>query len=203
MPPAISLAGPKEAFAAVDPLDVAEREPCFVPIDVAPSSVDPRFIFFSQNRMRLAGRGIRKEYSVCVLTAIELLDHHFGRASGPVHPRQIVVPRITGNIDPTSWTTIRVYNANASGRVCLTGFRIREGCCHWIKRAGVVDERHLLHTFGVELPVSDLFAVGTPAETITTEELFFVNPVERAVNDILRAVVGELCDLRIAGRFST
>src|SRR6185503_19749879 len=121
-------------------------------------------------------------------------------ASGPLHARQIVVSCISRDIDPTSWTTVRIYNANASGGVRLTGFGIGEGCDHWIKRGGVVDQRHLLHAFGVELPVRNLFAVGTPAKAVTTEEFFFVNPVERAVDDVLRTVTGELCDLRIGGK---
>src|SRR6185369_17720303 len=199
MPPAISLAGPKEAFSAIEPFDVAEREPGFVPIDVAPCSVDPCFVFFSQDRMRFAGRGVGEKHGVCVLTTIKLLNHDFAGARGPVHARQIVVSRITGNIDPASWTTVRVYDADASGRVRLTGLRIRKSCRHWIKLGGVVDERHLLHAFRVELPVRDLFAVGPPAETVTAEELFFVNPIEGAVDDVLRAVVRELCDLRVAG----
>src|ERR1041384_4737414 len=198
MPPAISLAGPKKTFAAIDPFDVAAPESGLVPIDVAPRGIVPRFVFLSQDRTRFAGGCVGKKHDVCVLAAIELLDHDFVGAGGPLHPRQIVVSRITGNIDPPRWTTVRVHNANTSGGVCLTGLRIWECCCNWIKRGGVVDQRHLLRAFGVELPVRDLFAVGTPAETVTTEELFLVHPVECAVDDVLRAVSRQLCDLRIA-----
>src|ERR1041384_1804719 len=83
MPPAISLAGPKKTFAAIDPFDVAARESGLVPIDVAPRGIDPRFVFLRQDRTRFAGACVGKKHDVCVLAAIELLDHDFVGAGGP------------------------------------------------------------------------------------------------------------------------
>src|ERR1700722_19179912 len=43
----------------------------------------------------------------------------------------------------------------------------------------------------VDLPVSDLFAVGTPAKTIAAIEFLFVNPVKSSVDHFIRAIARE------------
>src|SRR6185369_17084830 len=114
MTPAIALAGPEKTFAAVDPLDVAAPESGFVPVDVAPRNVDPRFVFFSHDRTDFAGARVRHHHGVGVLATIELLNDQLIRICGPLHPRQVVVAGIAGHFDPARWTTIRIHDADAS-----------------------------------------------------------------------------------------
>ena len=86
------------------------------------------------------------------------------------------------------------------------GFRIRDARQRWVDRVGVVDQREVLDAGGVELPVGDLPAVRAPPESIAQIELFFVDPVGRAVDDVLVLGFGEprdraaadLLDVKIA-----
>ena len=49
----------------------------------------------------------------------------------------------------------------------------------------------------IELPVDDRLAVGAETEAVANAELFLVDPVRGAVDDVLRSVSGQLRDLPV------
>ena len=63
--------------------------------------------------------------------------------------------------------------------------------CDGIFLRGVVDQRVLADSGGVELPEGNGLAVGAPAEAVADFQLFFVDPVRGSVDEGGRAVGGE------------
>ena len=197
MPPTISFTGPQEAFAVVNPFSIAAGQSSLVPIDVAPGNVNPGIILFHQHWTYFAGANVAQHESVVVLQTIQLLNDDLVRIRGPFHARQVVVARVTGNIEPTSGAAGCGYHPDARGGICLARLRIREGSDDGIETGRIVNEQHFLHAVSVELPVSNVLTVGTPAEAVPAEQLFFIDPIEGAIHHISRAVSCQLRDLRI------
>src|SRR4030095_5614275 len=188
MSPTVTLAGPEKTLAVVDPFNVATSEAGLVPVDIAPGNVDPRIIFLSQHWMNLPGSRIAQHDHIRILQTVELLNDYFIGVSGPLHARKIVVTRVSRNIEPTRRTSGRRNHTDAGGRVSFPGLWIREGCGYRIERRCVVDERHLVHAFRVQLPVSNLLAVRAPTKTVAAEQLFFVYPIKCSIDDVTGTV---------------
>src|SRR5687768_3067850 len=87
VPPAIALADPGEALAAVHPAEIVD--------DVGPGAVA-----LYQNAPHPAGRRVAQHDVVGILKPVELLEDDLIRARGPIHPGDVVVSRVAGNLEP-------------------------------------------------------------------------------------------------------
>ena len=128
--------------------------------------------------------------NVGVLQAVKLLDDDLIRTRGPFHSRQIVVARVAGNVEPERLAAGSANDPYLRRGIHLAGLGIRKRSDHWIESARIIHQVKLFDAFGIELPISDLLAVRAPAKTVATKQLFFVNPIKGAVDDVTRAVIG-------------
>src|SRR5271168_5281118 len=141
-----------------------------------------------------------------------MLDHKFARVLAPFHPRNVVVPRIAGHIQPARVPAARTNHSNSHRRIRGAGNWISDVDERWIgaepgiwkagddraRRSQIVNQRKNRDSARVKLPVSDLASVRTPAEAIAQRELFFVYPVGRSVDDCVRPVARELSDMAVS-----
>ncbi|MCG3120704.1 MAG: hypothetical protein ALAOOOJD_03532 [bacterium] len=123
-----------------------------------------------------------------------MLQDDFFRVGGPFHARDVIVARVAGDVNPARFTATRADHTDAAGGIRGADLRILHGNDERIKRVGVVDQQKIAHARGIQLPISNRLAVGTPAPTITQIEFFLIHPIERAVNDGARAILRERGD---------
>ena len=84
----------------------------------------------------------------------------------------------------------------------VPGLGVRELFQGWVQRISVVDESESLDAGRVELPVSDESAVRAPAKRIPDEELLFVDPVGRSVDEVSTPVRRQARDAAICNIFN-
>src|SRR5271167_1964334 len=103
--------------------------------------------------------------------------------------------RITGHVEPASFTAGHVDNSYAACRVFLADLRILDRIDPRIEGIGIVHEWKLGYALRIELPVSDCIAVGAEAKAVAQTELFLVDPVECAIDLVRRGRIGEPGDV--------
>ncbi len=102
-----------------------------------------------------------------------------------------MLTRITWNIHPLSFTAAGWHNANAHGCVGFTHFRVRKFFKRRVQLVGVINHGEYRRTLCVQLPISNVLAIGAPAETVTQEEFLFIHPVKGAVYNGFVTVTGQ------------
>src|SRR5271168_4124144 len=137
-----------------------------------------------------------------------MFDHEIVCFRNPFHPRDVVIAGIAGNGNPARVTPSGTDNADAHGGVCsagdgvgnvealgiAAGTGIGKTGDDFAGGAEIVEQGENADAGSIELPVSDLAAVGTPAKAIAQKEFFFVDPIGSAVDDGVGTVVSELHD---------
>jgi hypothetical protein len=139
----------------------------------------------------LAGRRIGEPHVVPVLEAVHLLQEELGRTLRPLHPGDVVVARIPGQIDPDRSPTRGRHDADLHGGIGRARGGVAVARDDGIGRVGVVDEREDPDARVVEVPERDTRSVGAPPEAVPDVELLFVYPVRGAVDDGIGAVRGQ------------
>ena len=112
----------------------------------------------------------------------------------PLHAGDVVVAGIARDCDPAGLSPARAHDADSTRRIRLSRFRILHGDREGVQRVGHVVEQEIADAARVELPVRDRLAVGVPAPAILQPQLFFVDPIECAVDRGARAVARQLRD---------
>ena len=179
--PAVAIGGPGEGSPVIEPLQVV--------VDV-----DPGLVPVGEHRADLPGPGLREHHLEPVLAAVEPLDHQVVRLRRPFHADDVVLARVAVDLDPPGLAARGRDDPHARGRVLLARLGITHRDDLRIETGGGVEHRVLRHARAVDLPVGDRLAVGTPAEAVAERELFLVHPVEGAVDERVRAVLGERSD---------
>jgi hypothetical protein len=126
-----------------------------------------------------------------VLRTRQPLHHEFLPLRMPLHARQVGLPRVARRLHPDRVPTLRRNHADAARGVRGTRLWILHGHNLAVTIGEVVDHQELADARAVELPVRKGLAVGAPTEPIAAIKLLFVDPVERAVDDRRRAVLGQ------------
>ena len=143
---------------------------------------------------------------VGILQAIEMLDGELVGAFGPFHAGDVIVTRVAGDGHPFCFAALRADDADAYGGIGGSRNRIRniedrgidadsgirKTGDDFLGRAEIVNEFENSDVAGIELPVGDTVAVGTPTETVADVEFFFVDPIGSAVDDGGGAVARDL-----------
>ena len=176
VPPTVAFAQPQETRAAIDPGHLVH--------DFHPGVVSVR-----EEDFRGAGNRVARDDVVGVLEAIELLEEDAAGIRGPLHARDVMVPGIGVRGEPTRRAAGGVDDADLARGVRLPDLGIGEGRELRVKAVRVVDEREFAHARGVELPISNVLAVGAPSQAVAQAEFFFVHPIGGAV-DGMRAAIG-------------
>ena len=185
--PAIALAQPEETRATIDPGHLVH-------------DFHPGVIAIREEDFRGAGDRIARDDVVGVLESVELLEEDAPGIGGPLHPRDVMVARIGVGVEPTRGAARGIDDADLAGGVGLPDLGVSEVGELRIKAVGVVDQREFAHARGVELPIGDVPAVGTPPQAITQTEFFFVHPIGGAVDGVRAAIGGQRDDAEISQR---
>ena len=181
MSPSVPFAGPGEVFPVVQPdYVVVDIEKCLVGL--------------GHEIVKLHGPYVSVVYFVCVLQAVELLNHQSVSTRNELHPGQVIVSWISGNGQPAGLrpVNVHVHYADTGSGVGGAGFGIGQWNDSGIYRVDVVYHIECARTAGVELPVCDAAAVGTPAPAVLLVQLLLIDPVELSVDDLIAAVEGKL-----------
>ena len=179
--PSAPFAFPGEILVVFQPLDIIVR-------------VQPCRIFVCKDILRGCAADLGDPYFVGILFPVQLLDEQLIAFGDEVHTRDIVVAGISGNVDPGRCSSCCRDVSDFYGRVGSSCFRIGEMKDSGIDGIDVVDDIEYAGSFRIALPVSDVFAVRTPAETVAATEFLFIYPVECTVYDGLASVAGQLGD---------
>ncbi|MBA7655074.1 hypothetical protein ES703_62971 [subsurface metagenome] len=105
-----------------------------------------------------------------------------------------MVAGVARHLEPLCLASAGAYHSDATGGICLANLWILEGGNLRVKGICVIYKMKITHSLGIELPVGNLFAVGTPAESIPQSEFFLVDPVRGAIDNGVRAIHRQLCD---------
>ena len=184
MLPTVALAEPEEAPSAVDPVKLVH-------------DLDPRVIAVGEEDPRGARRGIGGDHVVRVLETVELLEEDVGGVGRPLHARDVMVARVRVGLDPAGRPARGRDDADADGGVDLADLGVRDGRDLRVAARREVHEREVLHPGGVELPVSEVPAIGAPTQAVAQAELLLVDPVGRAVDAVRTAVARQRRDAQV------
>ena len=179
--PAVAIGRPGEGASVVEKLQVVVN-------------IDPGLVPIGQDGTDRASAGISEHGRQRVLSPIDLLDEKFGGIRDPLHPDDVVLPWISGNLQPSRRSTGCSNNAHPCGRVLLAGPGIPDRDHLRIEPSRRVQHRIIRHTRRLDLPVGDRVAIGAPAESVVEEQLFFIDPVECAVDAGGRTIRGQRDD---------
>ena len=175
--------------------------PCKVSIILQPGHLVVRFhpcgICFCQDILRSTASDGSNPHFVRILWTVHLLDKQIIAFRYKIHSHDIILTRITGQINPCSLSTGSCYVSHLNRRVRSSGLRIRETKDFRIKRIDIVDNVKPSGAFRIALPVGYVLAVGTPAETVTAGKFFFIHPVECTVHNRIASVAGQLYNLPV------
>jgi hypothetical protein len=160
--------------------------------------LDPCRVGFRQNGSGVSALRIRHDQPVRVLEPVELLQQNLIGIARPVHLRDVVFPGIAGNLQPPRFPPCRLDDADAPCGIQFSGLGVRNRLHFGIQSVEIVDEIKFTHAGRIELPVGDAAAIGTPAKTVAQPQLFFVDPVERAVDQLVGTAGGQRNDLHVA-----
>ena len=167
---AVALAHPQERLAAIDPRHFLD-------------DVDPALGLVAEHALDRAALDVGGQEVVAILLPVELLNRH-GVGVNPTDASEIGVTRIPFGLDPLRGPALGADHADARRGVGRTGLRVGDLRDDGIERVGVVDQREDADTRGVELPVDQRPAVRAPAKAVADAELFFVDPVGGAVDEV-------------------
>jgi hypothetical protein len=181
--PPVAVAHPGEALAVVQPDDVVHH-------------VHPGAVLLQQDRPHLPRLRVAQHHLVAILQPVQPLEDDLGRRGRPIHPGDVVVPRITRDLQPAHGPAGGAHDADARGGVGLAHLRILNRDDLGVERVGVVDQMEVLHRVCIELPEGDPAPVRAPAPAVgvVVHQLLFVHPVEGAVDERAGAVGGERGD---------
>ena len=181
--PPIPLAHPGEALPVLQPHQVVHQ-------------VHPGAVLLDQHGAHLAGLRVAQHHLVAVLQPVEPLEDHLAGRGGPFHPGDVMVPRVPLDLHPASGTAGGAHHADPRRRVGLAHFGVLHRDHPGVERIGVVDHAEVPNRVGIELPVGHARAVGAPPPPVgvVVHQLFFVHPVEGAVDERPGAVVGQRDD---------
>src|SRR5437899_7758358 len=99
MPPSAPLADPGEAFPALEPAEVIH-------------DVDPRAVAIDEDRLHGAGARVTEVKCERILKSVEVLEHDVVRLTGPVHARDVVVPRVARDRQPPRFPAAGTHDAH-------------------------------------------------------------------------------------------
>ena len=142
MLPAVPFADPGEPLAAVQPVKVVHY-------------LHPGTVAVGENGFDLPAGSISQQHPVGVLQAIEVLDDHFIRIVGPVHPGDIVVAGISRDVQPAGFATGGIDHSHPTGRIGGAYLGILHRDHLRINRIGIVDHVKYPDSRGIELPVGN------------------------------------------------
>ena len=182
MAPSVAFALPGEPGVVLQPLNIVVR-------------VQPCSIGVGKDVLRCGTADAGDPDFVRVLRTVHLLDEQLVASGDKLHTGNIVVPRITGNLDPGCCSPGYWKIAHFDRRVRAAGFRIREMQDGRVDGIHIIDDVEHTRSFRVALPVGDILSVRAPSETVAAGEFFFIHPVECTVHDRLAPVIGQLRDL--------
>ena len=182
MAPSVAFAFPGKPGVVLQPLDIVVR-------------VQPCSIGVGEDILRCSAADTGDPDFVRILRTVHLLDEQLVASGYKFHAGNVVVARITGNLDPGSRSSGCWKIAHFDRRVRTAGFRIREMQDCRVDGIHVIDDVEHSRSFRVALPVGDILSVRAPAETVAAGKFFFIHPVERTVHDRQVPVMGQLRDL--------
>ena len=191
---ALLQTGPVEVLPLVPFTPEQESAAVAVPGEVV-VGLDPSFVGVDQQRGDFARGRLSHEHAVGVLQAVQLLEQQTAGARDPLEVVDVVLARVARGFHPADVATGGVHHADAAGGVEFARLGVGNALNLRVKAVGVVHQGHFADALGVQLPEGDGFAVGAPAEAVLHGELLFVDPIERAVNEVLIGRVGEGGDL--------
>ena len=180
--PTVALAFPSEIFVILEPDDVVVR-------------VEPSRIFVREDILRLGLTDGNDPDAVGILLAVHLLDKQFVAFGNEVHAGDVVVARVAGDIHPSRRASGSRDIADLHGRVGRARLRIGEMQDSRVEGIYIINNIEDACAFRVALPISDVFPIRTPAETVAASELFLIDPVESTIDNPCRTVVGKLRNL--------
>lgn len=96
---------------------------------------------------------------------------------------------------PLCRTCCHIGYPDTDRRRRLSGGRIFDGHDLRVNTVGVVDHVEVPDLRSVYLPKGEVATVGAPQDAVAAGKLFFVGPIERAINVLSRAIGGEPSDL--------
>ena len=182
MPPARSFTDPGELPVSIQPLPVAHR-------------VEVGGVGFRENRPHGSRAGVAQHHVIRVLQSVHSLDDDLVRIARPLHPGDVVVPQVPRNLAPGGRSTGAGHHAHPGRGIGAAGLGVLDRDRVRVDGIGVVDHEEVTHALGVELPVGDRSPIRAPPEPVPGEELLFVHPVERSVDQRLRAAGREADDV--------
>ena len=200
MPPAVALAEPQKLSPVVDPLElVLKIDPGVVVIleDRAWPEwlLVLRMTVWSTEAFGCAGGMLCQHDANGVLVPIELLEDQLVAVARPTRDR-----RCNCRGDRRARRSTRVSpplgrdDAYPASGVLLADLGVLDVGDPRIQAVGVVDQRKLRNTPRVQLPVRDPLPVRAESKSVAQTELFFINPIECAVDFIDRARIRQLGD---------
>ena len=116
-------------------------------------------------------------------------------AGDPLEVVDVMLARIARGLHPANVATGGVHHADAAGRVEFARLGVGDALNVRVQAVGVVHQGHFADAFGVQLPEGDGLAIRAPSEAVLHGELLFVDPIERAVDEVFVGRVGEGGDL--------
>ena len=128
VPPAVALADPGEALAAVDPAQVVHH-------------VHPGAVALGEHRARPPGRARRPASPrACSAARFRCWSTTSLGARRPLQPRDVVVARIAGDVEPDGSAAVGAHHADARRGVGRAGLGVLHRDDEGVERVGVVDQ---------------------------------------------------------------
>ena len=156
---------------------------------------DPGFVGVDEQWSDFARGRFGHEHAVGVLQAVQLLEQQAVGAGDPLEVVDVMLARIARGLHPANVATGGVHHADAAGRVEFARLGVGDALNVRVQAVGVVHQGHFADAFGVQLPEGNGLAIRAPSEAVLHGELLFVDPIERAVDEVFVGRVGEGGDL--------
>ena len=156
---------------------------------------DPGLVGVDEQWSDFARGRFGHEHAVGVLQSVQLLEQQAASAGNPLEVVDVMLARIARGLHPADVATGGVHHADAAGGVQFAGLGVGDALNLRVQAVGVVHQGHFTDAFGVQLPEGNGLAIRAPSEAVLHGELLFVDPIERAVDEVLVGRVGEGGDL--------
>ena len=144
--------------------------------------INPSLIFVGKNMFRLTASNLGNPHFIGILRTVQLLDKQFVAIRYKFHTWNIVVSRISRNINPGCCSAIHRYITHLYGRIGCSSLRIREMKNLRIQRIHIIDHIEYSSSFSITLPISYVLTIRTPTKTIPASKLFLIHPVECSID---------------------